>query len=228
MKKIVVFSGAGISAESGLNTFRDSDGLWENYEITEVATPEAWERNPALVLNFYNMRRKQVLAAQPNLAHLCINDLAKVFDVTVITQNIDDLHERAGNQKILHLHGEILKARSTVTEKVYSLKSKELNVGDLCPKKGQLRPHIVWFGEAVPNMMEAAKICENTDILIVVGTSLNVYPAANVVDFVPHGCKIYLIDPKEVTHGYQNNILFIQENASVGLPQLVKQLLSEK
>jgi len=228
MKKIVVFSGAGISAESGLKTFRDSDGLWENYEITEVATPEAWNRNPTLVLDFYNMRRKQVLSAQPNPAHYGLVELEEQFDITIITQNIDDLHERAGNKKILHLHGEILKSRSTLTDKVYSISGEELNIGDLCEKKGQLRPHIVWFGESVPNMIEASNICENADILIVVGTSLNVYPAANVIDYVPSKCKIYLIDPKEVATGYQSNVVFIKENASKGVPKLVKQLLSDK
>lgn len=225
MKNIVVFSGAGISAESGLNTFRDSDGLWENYEITEVATPEAWIKNSKLVLDFYNMRRKQVIEAMPNEAHLAICKLEKKFNVTVITQNIDDLHERAGSKKIIHLHGEILKSRSTLTGKIYPIKGSELTIGDLCEEKSQLRPHVVWFGEDVPMMFDAAKTCETADILLVIGTSLNVYPAASLLNYVPNNCKIYLIDPKEVNAGYQKNISFIQEKASIGLPNLVNELL---
>jgi len=228
MKKLVIFSGAGISAESGLKTFRDSDGLWENFDISEVATPEAWEKDPKLVLEFYNLRRKQVLEAKPNAAHLCIPKLDKKFDVTVITQNIDDLHERSGSKKIVHLHGEILKSRSTLTEKIYAIKSPNLNLGDLCEKKGQLRPHVVWFGESVPNMMVASTICEKADILIVIGTSLNVYPAANLIDFVSRECRIYLIDPKDVFTDNRNNINFIKDVASSGLPILVDELLSKK
>ena len=228
MKNLVIFSGAGISAESGLKTFRDSDGLWENFDISEVATPEAWEKNPKLVLEFYNLRRKQVLEAKPNEAHKCIPKLEKKFNVTVITQNIDDLHERSGSKKIVHLHGEILKSRSTLTEKVYTIKSSELNLGDLCEKKSQLRPHIVWFGESVPNMLVASNICEKADILIVIGTSLNVYPAANLIDFVSKKCRIYLIDPKDVLTDSRNNISFIKDVASNGLPILVDELLSKK
>lgn len=227
MQKIVVFSGAGISAESGLKTFRDSDGLWENYKIEEVATPEAWEANPSLVLEFYNMRRKQLLEAQPNPAHYSIPLLEKKFEVSLITQNIDDLHERAGSKNVLHLHGELLKSRSTKTEKTYSIKGDQLNLGDLCENGHQLRPDVVWFGEHVPNMDKAANICDHADILIVIGTSLNVYPAANLVDCVPNNCLIYLIDPKEVSIWKRKNLIHIKKKATEGLPQLIKELLAE-
>lgn len=227
MKKIVVFSGAGISAESGLKTFRDSDGLWENYNVYEVATPEAWQKDPALVLQFYNLRREQVLNANPNEAHLCISKLEEKYDVSVITQNIDDLHERGGCKNVLHLHGEILKSRSTLTDEIFSIKGSELNIGDLCPKKSQLRPHVVWFGESVPNMDKAHEICKSADILIIIGTSLNVYPAANIINYVDKNCLIYLIDPKDVFTGWTKNIIHIKENASIGLPKLVNQLLEQ-
>lgn len=225
MKNIVVFSGAGISAESGLKTFRDTDGLWENYNIEDVATPEAWERNPKLVLAFYNARRKQVIEATPNEAHFAITKLEKKFNVKVITQNIDDLHERAGSKNITHLHGEILKSRSTLTGKTYPIKSTDLNIGDLCEKNGQLRPHVVWFGEDVPEMITAQKICKKADILIIVGTSLSVYPAANLIDFTPKNCTIFLIDPKEVYTSKKDNIIIIKDIASNGLPTLVEKLL---
>ncbi len=227
MKKIVVFSGAGISAESGLKTFRDSDGLWENYNVYEVATPEAWQKDPALVLQFYNLRREQVLNANPNEAHQCISKLEEKYDVSVITQNIDDLHERGGCKNVLHLHGEILKSRSTLTDEIFSIKGSELNIGDLCPKKSQLRPHVVWFGESVPNMDKAHEICKSADILIIIGTSLNVYPAANIINYVDKNCLIYLIDPKDVFTGWTKNIIHIKENASIGLPKLVNQLLEQ-
>lgn len=226
MQQIVIFSGAGISAESGLKTFRDSDGLWENYKIEEVATPEAWQENPKLVLDFYNLRRKQVIEAQPNAAHFAVLDLQKKFNVQVITQNIDDLHERAGAINVLHLHGEILKARSVGTDQVYPIHGYELNYGDLCENRHQLRPDVVWFGEFVPNMVVAAEICEKADILIVVGTSLNVYPAANLVDCVNNNCKIFLIDPKDVSLWKRKNVTHLKQNASEGLPALVKELLS--
>jgi NAD-dependent deacetylase len=227
MKKIIVFSGAGISAESGLKTFRDSDGLWENFQISEVATPEAWAKNPKLVLDFYNLRRKQVIDANPNQAHFTITDLEKHFDVQVITQNVDDLHEKAGSQNILHLHGEILKAKSTKTNKQYKIKGPNLNLGDFCEKKHQLRPDIVWFGEEVPNMVDAEKICQNADVLIIIGTSLSVYPAANIVDFVPENCDKFLIDPKEITLTGVKNLTFIKEKASIGLPILANTLISK-
>ena len=210
MKKIIVFSGAGISAESGLKTFRDSDGLWENFEISEVATPEAWNRNPELVLDFYNERRKQVIESVPNQAHKTIAKLEDRFNVQIITQNIDNLHERAGSKNILHLHGEIIKSKSTKTDKQYSIEGTELNIGDLCEDKHQLRPDIVWFGEAVPNMEIAAELCHNADILIIIGTSLTVYPAANIIDFVPDKCKKYLIDPQEIVLTGVKNLIVIK------------------
>lgn len=228
MRKIVVFTGAGISAESGLKTFRDSDGLWENYKIEEVATPEAWQANPVLVLDFYNMRRKQVLEAQPNAAHFAIPKLEQKFNVQVITQNIDDLHERAGSKNVLHLHGELLKARSTNTHITYPMKNSEINLGELCENGHQLRPDVVWFGEHVPNMDEAIEITDNADILIIVGTSLNVYPAANLVDCVPNNCQIYLIDPKEVSTFKLKNLTHIKKKATAGLPELIKELLEKK
>ena len=186
MKNIVVFTGAGISAESGIKTFRDTGGLWDEYDIKDVATPEAWERNPILVLDFYNARRKQVMEAQPNTAHKALVELEKKFNVQIITQNVDDLHERAGSKKVLHLHGEIMKARSTADPSiVHTLKSSNLLLGDKCKKGSQLRPHIVWFGELVPNMELAYLLVEKADILIVTGTSLNVHPAAGLVEYAP-------------------------------------------
>jgi len=228
MQQIVIFSGAGISAESGLKTFRDSDGLWENYKIEEVATPEAWQQNPKLVLDFYNIRRKQVIEAKPNAAHFAILDLQKKFNVQVITQNIDDLHERAGAKNVLHLHGEILKSKSIGTDATYPITGHELNLGDLCKDGHQLRPDVVWFGEFVPNMTIAAEICEKADILIVVGTSLNVYPAANLVDCVNNNCKIFLIDPKDVSLWKRKNVTHLKQNACEGLPALVKELLEKE
>ena len=225
MKKIIVFTGAGISAESGLKTFRDSDGLWENYNISEVATPEAWEKNPKLVLDFYNERRKQVIESAPNDAHKTIAKLEDHFNIQIITQNIDDLHERAGSKNILHLHGEILKSKSTKTDKQYSIKGTELNTGDLCDEQHQLRPDIVWFGEAVPHMETAERLCQDADILIIIGTSLTVYPAANIVEFVPDKCEKYLVDPKEIALTGVKNLIVIKEKASIGIPILAKNLL---
>ena len=224
-KKIIIFSGAGISAESGLKTFRDNDGLWENYDLKEVATPEAWEKNPELVLDFYNLRRKQVIEAKPNNAHFSLVKLEKKFNVHIITQNIDDLHERAGSTNILHLHGEILKSKSISNEKQYNIKGAKLNIGDLCENNTQLRPDIVWFGESVPKMIEAERLCKDADILIIIGTSLSVYPAANIVDFVPDNCENYLIDPKEVSMNGIKNLKLIKEKASIGIPILANTLL---
>ena len=220
MKKIIVFSGAGISAESGLNTFRDNGGLWENYDIKEVATPEAWEKDPALVLDFYNMRRKQVMEAQPNPAHFAVAELESHFEVQVITQNIDDLHEKAGSKNVLHLHGEINKARSVGDNTTYAMDSFELKLGDLCPNKHQLRPDVVWFGEAVPKMLDALELCKEADLLIIIGTSLTVYPAANIVEFVPDTAKKFLIDPNEIETLPIENLEYIKEKASTGLPIL--------
>ena len=226
--KIVVFSGAGVSAESGLKTFRDSDGLWEEYDIMEVATPEAWARDPKLVLDFYNMRRKQVLAAQPNAAHHAIAALEKHFDVEVITQNIDDLHERAGSSKVLHLHGEVRKGRSTYPPfKTYDVEKDEIRWGDICPDGYQLRPHVVWFGEEVPNIPLAEDIIATANVLMIVGTSLNVYPAAGLIHAVRPMCQVYLVDPNEVKVSRMNNVRFIQRSASAGVPELCERLIKE-
>jgi len=228
MKKIVVFSGAGISAESGLKTFRDSDGLWENYNIEDVATPEAWFKNPELVLNFYNLRRRQVLAASPNEAHSALAMLETAFDIEIITQNIDDLHERSGSSKVLHLHGEILKSKSIFNEEErYPISGSKLNLGDKCKNNQQLRPDVVWFGEAVPRMNKAIEICVDADILIIVGTSMNVYPAANIIHHVPSSCKKYLIDPQQVNIDPSNELVIIKKKASIGIPILVEMLIKE-
>jgi NAD-dependent deacetylase len=225
-KKIVVFTGAGISAESGISTFRESGGLWEKYDINDVATPEAWARNQNLVLEFYNQRRKQVLAAQPNPAHKALVELEKKFDVQIITQNIDDLHERAGSKNVLHLHGEIRKSRSSFNpELVYDIKGWEIKVGEKCEKGSQLRPHIVWFGEMVPEMNNAESIVSNADIFIIIGTSLNVYPAAGLIHSTGKNCSIYLVDPNEVNYPGISNLVFIKETAGNGVPALVEKLL---
>ncbi|MCJ8147506.1 NAD-dependent deacylase [Acinetobacter sp. A3.8] len=206
MKKLVVFSGAGMSAESGINTFRDSDGLWENYRIEDVATPEAWAKNPKLVQQFYNQRRKQIIEAKPNSAHLAIAELEKDFQVRVITQNIDDLHERAGSQNVLHLHGNIRLAKSSQKlsklslnqeESYYPIEGWELDLErDLCPQGYPLRPHVVWFGEAVPAYEQAIHMANDADIFIVIGTSLAVYPVAALVHEIPTHCRAFYIDPK--------------------------------
>lgn len=196
MKKLVVISGSGISQESGIPTFRDMGGIWQQYDFTEVASPVAWAQNPELVMDFYNFRRKGVVKAQPNNAHLLLKKLEERFDVHIVTQNVDDLHERAGSTRILHLHGEIRKARSTKDESVIvAIEGDELNIGDLCPMGYQLRPHIVWFGEPVDKIMEAATIVSSAEILLVIGTSLQVYPAAGLIDYAKSGIPKYLIDP---------------------------------
>jgi NAD-dependent deacetylase len=227
--KLVVFTGAGISAESGIRTFRDSDGLWEEYKIEEVATPQAWEKNKSLVLDFYNQRRKQVFDAEPNAAHLALVKLEKKYDVHIITQNIDNLHERAGSKKILHLHGEIMKSRSTVDPTlIYPINGPDLNLGDTCAKGSQLRPHIVWFGELVPAMEMAYCIAEEAALFIVIGTSMAVYPAAGIVDFAPTAIPKYLIDPADVSVNHIRNVKVIREKAGIGVTRLVEELLQEK
>lgn len=228
-KKLVVLSGAGISAESGIKTFRDSDGLWEGYSIEDVATPEGWQRNPKLVLDFYNERRKQGLVAQPNLAHLILAELEQYFDVHIITQNVDNLHEKAGSTNVLHLHGELFKARSTKNPKlVYDIDGWELKLGDTCELGSQLRPHIVWFHEEVPMMEPALKITENADIFIVVGTSLVVYPAAGLVYYVQPRVPIFVVDPKTPEmSGSTKYVTFIPETATVGMALLKEKLLRE-
>jgi NAD-dependent deacetylase len=229
MKKIVVFTGAGISAESGIKTFRDSDGLWEEYNISEVATPEAWHKNPSLVQDFYNKRRKQVMEAKPNKAHYALVKLEKHFDVHIITQNIDDLHERAGSKKVLHLHGEIMKARSSVDSSlIYPVKNGIISMGDKCAKGFQLRPHVVWFGEEVPNMEIAYKIVSKADILITIGTSLSVYPAAGLIYYTSPKCKVYLIDPQAKDIDTIKNLEIIKAKAGIGVPVLVEQLIKTK
>ena len=225
-KKIVVLSGAGISAESGLATFRDSGGLWEGYNIEDVATPNAWNKNKELVLTFYNERRKAALEAKPNEGHKALVMLEEKYDVTIITQNVDNLHEQAGSSTIIHLHGELFKSRSTLDAGlVYDIKGWELKLGDKCEKGSQLRPHIVWFGEAVPLMETASRIVENADILIVVGTSLQVYPAAGLINDAPITSIKYFVDPKELPVKHIENFIFIREKASVGLKKICDELL---
>ena len=225
--KIVVLSGAGVSAESGLKTFRDSDGLWEGHSIEDVATPQGWRRDPELVLEFYNQRRKDAQNALPNDGHRALADLEKHFDVQIITQNVDNLHERAGSSKVLHLHGELFKVRSTRHEDlVYDLDGWELKTGDLCAKGHQLRPHIVWFGEAVPLIEPAAELASEADIFIVVGTSLVVYPAAGLVDYVPNSVPIYVIDPHKPDVRARKNMVFIEQKATIGLRELANNLIT--
>ncbi len=225
-RKIVVFTGAGISAESGISTFRDNGGLWDKYDIREVATPEAWHKNQELVLRFYNERRKNVLEAQPNDAHKALVKLETKFDVQIITQNIDDLHERAGSKNVLHLHGEILKARSTKNPQlIYPVKGWEIKPGDQCELGSQLRPHIVWFGEMVPEIENAQNIASEADVFIIIGTSLNVYPAANLLHYTPPKCPMFLVDPNDVNQPEGGNIVVLKNTAAKGVPILVEELL---
>jgi len=225
MKKLVVLTGAGISAESGLRTFREMGGLWENYDVTEVASPEGWAKNKKLVLDFYNERRKQLQQAKPNAGHTGLVELEKFYDVHIITQNVDDLHEKAGSKKVLHLHGYLTKSRSTIDPSlVYDIKGWELKLGDTCEKGSQLRPHIVWFGEAVPAIEDAIEITSDADIFVVAGTSMAVYPAAGLIDYVRPGVPVFLIDPNEVHIPYGRKIELIKEKASVGVQELIKRL----
>jgi len=229
VKKVVVFSGAGVSADSGLKTFRDHDGLWEEYNVYDVATPEAWDKNTPMVLEFYNKRRKQILEAKPNAAHYAIAELEKKYDVTVVTQNIDDLHQRAGSTKVIHLHGNIRFARSTnplKPEVLYPIIDWKLNVGDKCPEGYQLRPHVVWFGEEVPMMAKALDIVKEAEILIITGTSLTVYPAAGLVYKSPKYSEKYLVDPKPLHLTDLKNLTQINERASEGVPRLVEKLMA--
>ncbi|MCS6822929.1 MAG: NAD-dependent deacylase [Cytophagaceae bacterium] len=220
-KHVVVLSGAGVSAESGLATFRDFGGLWEGYRVDDVATPEAWEKNPSLVLDFYNMRRKAALEAKPNLAHLLIAEMEKKYQVSVVTQNVDNLHERAGSTEVIHLHGELFKSRSTVDERlIYDIEGWQLNLGDLCEKGSQLRPHVVWFGEPVPMFNHAVNIAMQADIFIVVGTSLQVYPAASLIECVPQHAPKYIIDPRRPAVRFHENLTFIEKTATQGMSEL--------
>lgn len=226
MKKAVVLTGAGVSAESGIKTFRGSDGLWEGYDIMEVASPVGWERNKKLVLEFYNKRRRQLLEVQPNRAHYALVDLEKNFEVEIITQNIDDLHERAGSSKVTHLHGELLKARSTFNENLVMDWKGDIRPGDFCEHQSQLRPHVVWFGEPVPIFEKAAAITATADILMIIGTSMQVYPAASLVEFAPEGIPIFFIDPDPQIRE-RDSIKIIPKNAASGVPELVKELLEQ-
>jgi NAD-dependent deacetylase len=224
--KVVVLTGAGVSAESGLKTFRDSDGHWENHRIEDVATPEAWRRNQALVLDFYNQRRRQLLKAKPNAAHRALVDLEKKFDVVIVTQNVDDLHERAGSSKVIHLHGELLKVRSTLNESLIYDWKKDLHLGDTCEKGSQLRPHVVWFGEAVPKMEEAIEEVSSADILLIIGTSLQVYPAAGLIHFAPKFIPKFYVDPN-ADKNFVSGVETICEKAGVGVPKLVEELMKK-
>ncbi len=225
-KKPVVLSGSGMSQESGLKTFRDMDGLWENYKVEDVASIDGWHRNPKLVMEFYNQRRKQLFDAKPNAGHYGIAELEKWFDVNIITQNVDDLHERAGSSKVLHLHGELRKVRSSIDASlVYTLDGWELKMGDKCEKGSQLRPNIVWFGEAVPAFYDAIPLVENADIFVVIGTSLAVYPAAGLVNYAKPGAPVFVIDPNR-PDTYLKNAVYIDEKAGVGV-EILKQKLEK-
>lgn len=225
MKRLVILTGAGMSAESGIRTFREAGGLWEEYDVTEVASPMGWAKNRDLVLRFYNERRRQLESCMPNAGHIGVATLEKYFDVNVITQNIDNLHERAGSTKVLHLHGELTKARSAAfPELIYDIGYKDINPGDLCERGAQLRPHIVWFGEAVPMMDEAVRITSGADIFAVIGSSLNVYPAAGLMEYAPRGIPMFLIDPNDVYVPARLKVDVIKEKASVGVRMLTEKL----
>jgi len=229
MEHIVVFTGAGISAESGLKTFRGEDGLWEGYRVEDVATPEAWVRNPELVQHFYNVRRKAVLEAKPNAAHLALVTLEASYLVTIITQNIDDLHEKAGSRRILHLHGLITRSQSSIDPKLtYPVVGDEIRMGERCELGSQLRPHVVWFGEAVPAMEEAVRICRQADIFLVIGTSLQVYPAAGLLNEVRPDTIKYFIDPQASLNARGDDLIRIDEKATAAVPSVVAQLLERQ
>jgi NAD-dependent deacetylase len=226
MKNLVILSGAGISAESGIRTFRESGGLWEEYDINEVASPMGWALNKELVLRFYNDRRKQLSESKPNAGHFGLAALEKYFDVQIITQNIDNLHEQAGSTKIVHLHGELTKARSSADPAlIYDIGYNDIKPGDKCEKGSQLRPHIVWFGEAVPMMDEAIRITSTADIFVVIGSSLNVYPAAGLIEYAPKNASLWLIDPNDVYVSVNRNVEVIKEPASKGVEILTARLL---
>lgn len=225
-KKLVVFSGAGISAESGVKTFRDSDGLWENHRVEDVASPEGFEKNPKMVLDFYNARRRQLNEIEPNKAHLILAELEKYFDVQIITQNVDDLHERAGSTKIIHLHGELKKARPVDSESPIISWEKDLNLGDLNLEGIQLRPHIVWFGEMVPEMEKAMEVCAQADLFLVIGTSMSVYPAAGLINYIPENCEVFVIDPN-LSNSYTNTQNYFKTSATEGM-ELFKKIILER
>lgn len=228
MKKIVVLTGAGISAGSGLKTFRDDNGMWRNYRFEEVASPHAWARDPELVLEFYNLRRKALYEVEPNSAHHKLAELEKYYDVQIVTQNVDDLHERAGSTKVLHLHGELKKARSTADESlVYNIEGWELRMGDKCEKGSQLRPHVVWFGEMVTEIEHALELTLQADIFLVVGTSLGVYPAAGLIQYVADEVPKYLVDPKSGTGLGLPNLTIYSEKATTGVPKVAEELIKK-
>lgn len=226
MKKVVVLTGAGISAESGISTFRDANGLWEGHDVMEVASPIGWERNQELVLDFYNKRRRQLQEVHPNTAHKALKELEEKYEVYIITQNVDDLHERAGSSNVIHLHGELKKVRSTFNENLVLDWEDDLNPGDFCEHNHQLRPHVVWFGEGVPMMEPAMELTSNADILLIVGTSMQVYPAAGLLDFAPQGTPVYFIDPKP-SISEKKNLKIFAEKASTGVPKVVQELLNK-
>ncbi len=223
MKNIVVLTGAGISAESGINTFRDANGLWEGHDIMEVASPIGWDANPELVLDFYNKRRSQLHTVVPNAGHFALVELEKEHQVTIITQNVDDLHERAGSSAVIHLHGELLKVRSQFDHNIILDWKNDLHIGDFCEHNSQLRPHIVWFGEEVPMMDIAINITEKADILIIIGTSMQVYPAAGLLQYAPHQTQVYFIDPNPAISP-KENLTIIAERATIGVLQVVETL----
>lgn len=223
MKHIVVLTGAGMSAESGIKTFRDADGLWEGHDMMQVATPEGFQDNPELVLDFYNQRRRQLLTVNPNAAHYDLASLEKDYKVFIITQNVDDLHERAGSSNVIYLHGELLKVRNVVDELSYFEHQGDIKLGDTCPEGHQLRPHIVWFGEMVPMMEAAMEVCATADVLIIIGTSMQVYPAASLMHYVPEGIPIFFIDPKPAMNS-RGNLTVIPETATKGVKQLLELL----
>ena len=226
--RLVVLSGSGISAESGIPTFRDAKGLWEGHRWEEVASPDGFERDPALVLHFYNVRRAALKVVEPNAGHFALVKLEEKFDVHIITQNVDDLHERAGSKNVLHLHGELRKVRSTVNRKLVLDWDGDLNPGNTGPDGAQLRPHIVWFGEEVPLMPQAEKICSKADLMIVVGTSLVVYPANGLVYEAPDDVPLYVVDPHRPSiDGYRGNVEFIEQTAAIGLPRLAARLMAQ-
>jgi NAD-dependent deacetylase len=222
-KHIVILTGAGMSAESGIKTFRDADGLWEGHDVMEVATPEGFRVNPELVLDFYNQRRRQLLEVEPNSAHYDLATLENDYKVSIVTQNVDDLHERAGSSDVIHLHGELLKSRNVVDEFTFFECKKDIKLGDLCPKGHQLRPHIVWFGEAVPMIDTAMEICKEADILLIIGTSMQVYPAAGLMHYVPNNIPIFYIDPKPALES-KGNLTVIAKTASEGVQAFIENI----
>ncbi len=226
-QKVVIITGAGISAESGLKTFRDSNGLWEGHDVMQVASPQGWTDNMELVLDFYNQRRRQLLKVHPNQAHNALVDLEDYFDVHIITQNVDDLHERAGSSSVLHLHGELLKARSTYDEDLIFDWRTDITVGDMCEHNFQLRPHIVWFGEMVPLLESAAALVSQADYIVIIGTSMQVYPAAGLIDYAKLTASIHFVDPKPAI-SERSNLTIYAETATIGVPKVVKVLIEEQ